>query len=440
MNIKELTEQDIFFSEVSLMDDVGRVFFYENRVFRAIYNQESVGTYKKILNERWINDLFEKGLVKTWICNDIKISGVPLILEHEKISFITIPCEWTAKMFWNAIKAMIEINLELSKYGFLLKDSHPYNIVYHFGKPVFIDFGSIIQSKEIPTGWMEQFIEYIGVPLWLGITRWSDLSIEYKKEHANGFGILLFKKKIMRLFFLRKLIRFSKYFNNPKFFFKKILTWIENHNPKLPLKETWADYEQFHTMNNSLPLMIKKQFVLDVLREEKPNSVIDCAANKGYYAKIAAEMQIPVLAFDCEEFCVDKCLKIAQDNHLNLTPVMMNFRKPTPSFGDGLVVGNAFVRFRADIVLVLGIIHHLCLKEKLPVRVFCQICLNYAKKGVILEFVGLKDKHVKNWKMKQPLGDYTLEKIIYFFSEKFPNYRIVSNNMDGLDRKLVYFF
>lgn len=440
-SVKELREHEIYFSEASLMDDAGRVFFYENRVFRAIRHQESADIYRKILNEEWMNRCFEKGLVKTWVCDNIKIAGIPLILEHEKISFISIPCEWTMKMFWNAIKMMIEINLELSQHGFLLKDSHPYNIVYHFGNPVFIDFGSIIKSKEIPKGWMEQFIVYCGVPLRLGVTRWRNLAIEYKREYASGFGISLFKKQITRFFILRRLLRISEYFYNSVVFFEKILAWVEEYHPSFPIEEKWANYEQFNRLNNSLPVTIKNKAVIDIFQKEKPDSVIDCAANKGYYAELAARMGISVVAFDCEEFCVDECLKIAKDNRLNITPIMMDFRNPTPNFGHGLVVGDSFNRFRADIVLALGIIHHLCLKGNLPVTLFCQICINYAKKGVVIEFVGLKDKHVENWKLKQPPKDYTLEKIFYFFSENFLNYRIVSNyDADGLDRKIIHFF
>lgn len=441
----ELTEKDIVFSNRSLLDPSGKVFFYQNRVFRAIYDQKFATLYTELLKEDWFNSLFQQGLIKTWICQDISLSNVPLILEHEKVSFVTVPCEWTAQMFYFAAKMMVRLNLELSRHGLLLQDSHPWNILYHRGYSVFIDFGSIIQAKKVSSAWLSEFIRCIGVPLWLGTTRWHDLAAEYKKEHTSGFGIALFQKRLSHKLFLRGLTRLRKFLYTPSVFFEKLMEWLERHPPFTSSEKAWATYDQSHTGQSVesnepfLPLTIKQQFIYDILQQEKPATVLDCAANKGFYAEMAAKIGASVLAFDYEEFCIDECLKNTRNKRLDITPIMMDFQRPTPNTGRGLVVADAFERFQVDLVLVAGLIHHLCLKAHLPVKLFCDICCHYANKGVLLEFVELEDKHVTNWKLTNIPKDYDFEKVKAFFSQKFSVCNVISNEEDGLRRKLAYF-
>ncbi len=442
--MKRITESDIEYSKRSLMDTAGRVFFYEDRVFRTICSEKDASLYRELLKQNWIDSVFKSGLIKTWISNELEICGVPLILEHEKVSFTTVPCEWTSYMFWSAAKMMININIKLSKYGFNLKDSHLSNVLYHFGFPTFVDFGSIIQSKCVSQAWLNEFIKYVGVPIWLNTTKWRDLAIEYKKEHITGFGINLFKKKYVRYLFLYNLVKLRRFLDNPFLFFNRLSLWLDNHFPVPPLKEKWAKYDQSHnitiTENDNYALTIKQKFVLDILNKNKPRTVLDCASNKGFYAEMAARSGASVVAFDCEEFCVDQCLGKVQKEKLDIVPIFMDFKMPTRNFGHGLVVDDAFVRFNVDIIMALGLIHHVCLKSNLPVSLFCDICSKYAKKGVILEFVETDDKHVVNWKLKKIPVDYNITLISQFFSRKFPFRAIVENNIDGLHRKLVYYY
>ena len=50
----------------------------------------------------------------------------------------------------------------------------------------------------------------------------------------------------------------------------------------------------------------------------------------------------------------------------------MDFNKPTASFDVGLSWGDAFQRFKSDIVLALGLIHHICITQNVPVYLFCE--------------------------------------------------------------------
>lgn len=436
-----LNEEDVTFSPVSIVDEAGKVFFYNDRVFRAIYSKELADLYVALLSKEWIKEIFDSGLIKTWICEDIKLEGAQLVLEHQKIPFETYPSECTSYMHWLAAKAMINVNLKLTKHGYILKDSHPWNLMFYKGDSKYIDFGSIIRTKEVSYSWLHEFIRYFGVPIWLASTKWKRFALEYRRQHLVGFGLEFFELSLLKKLLFRPLNKiFFGYASTPNTFFSELDKWLDKHKPVNTNKEYWADYMQSHNAEDPLlPKTIKQRFVYDVLNQEKPKKVLDCAANKGYYAEMAARLGASVAAFDYEEFCVDACQKLAQTKDLDITPVVMDFKLPTPNYGIGLCGGSAFDRFQSDIVLALGLAHHLCITQGLPVKAFCDICLRYANKGVLLEYVDPSDKHVMSWNMPIP-RDYSLEGFIKYFHSRFPKIKQGEKiTDDGICRIFIYF-
>lgn len=433
-----LKEKDIVFSDTSIVDEAGKVFFYCGRVFRAIYSKEFAELYIDLLDKEWIKEIFDAGLVKTWICEDLELEGAHLILEHRKIPFETHPAECTSKMHWLAAKAMIGINLKLSKYGYILKDSHPWNLMYHKGNPYYIDFGSMIKADKVSDAWGSEFRKYFGIPIWLASTKWKKFALEYRRQHLTGFGLEFFELIILKKLLFRTLDNILRYTNKPLIFFSLVDKWLDKHRPLNSYKEYWAGYMQSHGVDPLSPRLVKQKFVYDILKLERPKKVLDCAVNKGFYAEMAARLGASVIAFDYEELCVDTCLCLADKKRLDITPVIMDFKLPTPNYGIGLCGGSAIERFQSDIVLALGIAHHLCINQSLPVKTFCDVCLNYAKKGIVFEYVDPSDKHVESWNMPIP-NNYALEEFIKYLSYKFPKVeQSVKIIEGGICRTMVY--
>lgn len=436
---KLLKKNDLTFVEKSIADPAGRVFFYEGRILRAVFDEITAEMYIDFLNKNWINEVFDSGLIKTWICDDLKIEGVPLILEHEKVSFDLHPSEYSSYMFWIATKQVVSVSLTLSKYGYHLKDGHPWNLMFQKGQPKFIDFGSIVQADKVSQHWVHEFRKYFAVPVWLASTRWNSLAKEYRREHTHGFGLDFFEKVRLGRILLNSYDRLAKNDNKPSIFFSKLAEWVDSHPPRAAKKEYWSDYEQLHNTEDPQKSVIPKQrFVFDILKKERPKKVLDCASNKGYYAEMAAGLGASVIAFDYEEFCVDACFRTARDKKLDITPALMDFGRPTPNYGMGLAGKSSFERFESDIVLALGICHHLCITQRLLVKAFCEICMKYADKGIIFGYVDPADKHVAAWNAKIP-QDYSLDSFIRYFSNKFPKLSHIENiDNDGSRRSLVY--
>lgn len=441
MDTTRIKIEDIDFVESSSADPTGRVFSYNNRILRIIYHDEDAKMIKAILNKPWINELFDLGVVKTWIAIDFNIDGVALVLEHERIPYITYPGEWTDFQFWEACKKLLEINLFLLNRDYILKDLHPWNIQFQKGEPVFIDFASIKIENTKQAVLDSDMYKYCLVPIFLANRKITKkYSREYRRETNFGFGLgLACNRWIMRLFSTFVL---SKPFKREKatHYTKRLLNWMNKHKPAKENNGEWSNYEQYNEIYDftKIPELPKDKFVYEILRQIKSGTVLDIAANKGLYSEMAVFFNHTVMAFDYEEHCVNVIGNTVKTKKLNITYIWSDFRFPSPAADFGLNISDGFVRFQSDIVIAMGLIHHVCIIQKLPVYDFCNIILKYARKGIIWEYVFMDDVHVSKWKAIKPMN-YSVEYINKFFSKKFPNnseFDLITE--DGVKRKFIY--
>lgn len=416
--------------------DQAKVFYMEDKVYRAVYNPTQAKLYERLFNEIDFEPLFEAGLVRTKINKELTIPNCHLILEHEKIDFFIDPSEMTNSMFWDAAKSYIQLNKLLAEYNLILKDSHPWNITFHKGKPVFFDFSSISFSKVVTSSWFTEFYTYFGVPIALAHSKWSNLANEYRKQHLSGFGLKLSEHPLIKKYLFRSFIKLSKLQNEPVMFFTKLNDWISKY-PPVTSKGKWDNYDQKHESDFDKPSTVKQKFVYNILEKEKPTKVADLATNKGYFAFMAENLGAKVIGFDYEEFSVDAARNLITDQ--NISFCQMNFMTPTARRGWGLVIPDAFQRFHSDISLALGLIHHVCLVQRFPVQLFCDSCARYADNGVILEFVYPEDLHVKTWNVDIP-HDYNKKSICNYFSKYFDSHSesdLVTEG--GIMRQFLFF-
>ena len=147
----------VTYRKESLFDPVGRICVMGDRIFRAIscgYEEKvlsflSSDLFKELRNRNWIVD--------TWIAEDVKIDNCKLILEHEKLTCIC-PDVWTFSQWVDAAKFYIELHDYCINNGGTVNDARPSNIVFQNGKPIFIDFGSLIKlDEDIRLNWSRDF-------------------------------------------------------------------------------------------------------------------------------------------------------------------------------------------------------------------------------------------------------------------------------------------
>lgn len=423
-----------------LYDQSGRIWMKDDKVYRIIEDENHIKNYTELLNSDIVEELFAIGLVRTKIVEESNSNGV-MILEHKKIPFILHPCEYSNKMFWQTACMFIELNLKLWEKGFVTQDSHPWNVSFDGNKPVFFDFGSLIKSNYVSQAWFDEFLYGFLVPIWLASysSKTYKFSKEYRKEHGKGFGLAFFKSSKTKKILLKQLRNLSKFKNDPGRLFEELIKWLKRHEPILVKPEYWTDYYKTHNMDFNKPATIKQKFVYQILSNLKPIKVLDLASNKGYYSFMASEIGASVMAFDYEEEIVDSLLLKRETNN-KITFAHMDFKTPTSAIGPCLLHESSFKRFKSEIVLALGLIHHICIAQNFPVYLFCKTCKKYATKGIILEFVDPLDKHIVNWNKEIP-KDYTIEKIKMYMKDKFPNCEETFNDStEGLNRTHLFFY
>lgn len=438
--MKVLNELDVTFAAASIVDPSGRVFFHEGRVFRAVYDADAAAFLARVLAAPWISEAFDAGLVGTWIASDVGLEGARLVLEHERVPFTVTPAEFTSRMHWQAAQTLLRVAATLARHGVYLKDAHPWNVLFHRGRAVLVDVGSLEPHDGARAAWLDEFRRTFAAPLWLASAGMTGFAAEYRRQHHSGFGLRLFDATPLRQALGLALGGARPGARSPERLVARLQAWVDRHEPRAGDRGRWGGYEQSGASEDPLtPTSPKQAFVLDALSAARPATVLDCAANKGYYSEMAAALGAAVVAFDYEERCVDACLALAQRKALDLTPAVMDFKLPTPPSGWGLACGSSIERFGSEIVLALGLCHHLCLAQGVPVRLFAEVCMAYASRGVVMEYVDPADAHVARWGQRPP-PDYSVDGFTRHFSRKFPQRRVVPLATDGGLRRTMLFF
>ncbi|PRP67002.1 methyltransferase domain-containing protein [Nonlabens agnitus] len=427
---------DIVNNTPYLYDKSGRILVTNDTVYRIIEKKDKIDSYLRLLRSDNIFKLYNKGLIETKIVEEKSNTNL-LVLEHKYLPFILHPAEYTCEMYWQAARQFIELNQECLKVGFVTYDAHPYNITFYRSNPVFYDFGSLIQAQVVSIEWFQEFWEKFVIPIWLSSfsKKTFKFSKELRKEHQYGFGTSLLTSSFSKKLLFRKFLKLVQLRESPELLFNEILKWLDDHRPIPVSKQYWSNYYKGEEFDLLTPQNMKERFCLEIFQNNKYDKVVDLASNKGYFSEMAEYFGAEVLSFDYEEEVVNSLLK-----RNKVTAAHIDFNIPTPALGVSLFWGDMFSRLQGDLVIALGLIHHICIRQKTPVYLFCQTCLQLASKGILLEFVYMEDKHVKQWNEPKP-QNYDIETIGKFFSPKFTN-RMTSKleSADGLKRRYIYFF
>ena len=157
-----IDQNSVIFDPASTVDSFGRVFHYQDEVYRAITpNGAPQSEIILQMADKW--ETF--GLVKTRR-SELTLKGYPLTIWHEKIPYQNYCMEWLPEMLKDAALQFLRLNLQLIKDGYMTKDGHPWNIFFQRWRPVFIDIGSIVPfDKKVFQKSMQEFRSYFWLPL-----------------------------------------------------------------------------------------------------------------------------------------------------------------------------------------------------------------------------------------------------------------------------------
>lgn len=445
INIDEIQ----FSPTIRLWDPNGRVFFYNGKVYRGIYDHRKEFV-KKLFSDGIINNLMEKNLLVGTYLTDLKLEGFGLVLQHDKIDIDIKPGEWSLVTFIEAAKQYIRIVKELHKNNLILIDAHHGNFsLYYNGLPVWHDFGSIVEpSKRNLSAIMCEFMEYYYNPLMyyqkiksFAIIRNFNLylsnedyhkmmltpilrSIEKYKARLPGL-ILKNDKRAFLSHILKKLIMKRSFHFDSKSFIN-ILDAMHTQIDSIKVDEDntkWANYhDKFNFELSENEYSPREAIIADLIKKLNPDKILDLGANQGFFSHLVHKHCPVVITSDYDHASVAKHAKrlFESNKSLRIYPVIINVLKMSD---------DEMKRYRCHTVLALALTHHLRLGQGYPFHHIAKLFADLTEQYLITEYMpnGLGVGEVQ----PDPLpDDYSLDNLQISLKKHFRSVEVIEYARD----------
>lgn len=343
-----------------------------------------------------------------------------LILEHTPLDFPSYPYEWPAEMLHAAAELTLELAMALLASGLGLKDATPYNVLFRGPDPVFVDVLSVEQRDPRDPLWRAyaQFVRTFLLPLavwkrfglapgevllarrdglepedlygWLG---WRRLLPPWLSLVTMPVVLGARRRDDLSIYRPRRLREPEQ----ARFVLGALFRSLKRTLRKLappPRRSAWTAYAETRTHYSEEQAQAKDRFVSSALEEFRPRRVLDIGANVGRFSAMAARRGASVVAIDCDAAVVGQTWRMACRDRLDILPLVVNLARPTPAVGWRNAECLSFLdraRGRFDLVLMLALVHHLVVTERIPLEEIVSLAAEFTTDLAVIEFVAPQD-------------------------------------------------
>jgi SAM-dependent methyltransferase len=416
----------------SFRDPAGCVFAAENRVFRAVTDPMTAAAVPEILSLAPIRAGVERGAVVSsrvitaaevpHVGSLPSIEAVQLFLEHDRVPFASYPYEWPPEMLWQAGAESLFLAQELLEHGHGLKDATPYNVLFRGARAVFVDVLSVERRDPHDPIWMAaaQFSRTFLIPLLLSRKK----SLPFRPlllVHRDGLepelaypllgplgrllppalGLVLLPTQLGRAAQRREGRLYEPQrmasAEQARFVLARTLTALRRALERVrpPRRRSdWADYMMRDCSYTRAQLVRKEAFVREALARHRPEWVLDVGCNTGHFSALAAGSGASVVAIDSDEVAVGQAWHRAVAGDLAILPLVVDLARPSPAVGWRNAECSSFLDRAAgkfDGVLMLAVLHHLLVGERIPLREIATVAASLCRKVLVIEYVGKDD-------------------------------------------------
>jgi SAM-dependent methyltransferase len=418
---------------LSFRDPAGSVLRYGDRVLRMV-NSVGVADLRAFLESPTGRRLMAQGQVvptrqmgdseTVTVLNELRIAdefrrrGGELVLEHQRVDFPSYPYEWAPEMLHAAAELTLDLAEALPNDGLGLKDGTPYNVLFQGPQPVFIDLLSFERRDPGDPTWLPyaQFVRTFLLPLLanrgygLGLdqiltTRRDGLEPEevyrwtgpLRRFTSPYFGLVSMptwlgaKRKNDTTIYRKNLIEDKE---KARFILGTVLKGLRRTLKKLEpaagAQSVWSDYMTGNNNYSADQFAAKQQFVKEALEETRPRAVLDVGCNTGHFSAMAARAGARVVALDYDPVVVGQVWRAAREEKLNIQPLVVNLTRPSPGIGWRNLECAPFLdraRERFDFVLMLAVIHHMLVTERVPLPDILELAAELTTDFAVIEFI-----------------------------------------------------
>lgn len=425
----------------SFRDPSGRVYRIDDRIFRLVF-PAGANAFETVWASSILQKLADqKRLIRTALLpacdpvHDLFDPGIACVLTHPTFPCITYPYEWPFSALKSAAIAHLDLQLYLLDQGFVLSDASAFNMQFDGAHPVHIDVLSVLPYREgMRWAGYRQFLHQFFNPLVLesrtGVSFAPFFRATLEGVSSDDMLRLLPCHTLLRPGFLLHIVAPAwgeRYFHTqrpaaataaadalPRTRYRGLLlhlrSVIEALQPCYKRTGGWMDYTST-TSYCAREAEIKKELVQSFIQSHRPKLLLDIGCNTGDYAALALEAGTErVIGLDSDRASADAAFRKSAAHRLRFLPLVMDITNPSPSQGWRNIERRSLTeRIRADCVIALAIIHHLCIGKNIPLSEVMEFAVSLAPRGII-EFV--------------PKSDPQVVELLRFREDIFPDYGI----------------
>lgn len=414
----------------SFRDPSGYVFMHQERIFRSM-DAAATDILKNLDSKGHLAAWAKEGLIvgTRFVTDEALLGelhaahpGFTAFLEHDRLTHITYPYEWSTSMLADAGLLTLKLQQKLIPLGLSLKDATAYNIQFVKGRPIFIDLTSIEKPARLDIWFaLGQFNRMFLFPLLLAKhAGWDNRSyflanLDGRTTLQTGQAFSFLKRWSPSLvldiglpYVLENRVKEGKKHapvaastapaNAPagnaevqKMTLNRLAKKITSLANTLAPKTVWGDYTQICSYDETAEAS-KKALVREYIEQVKAGSVLDIGCNTGDYSRIAATCGADVLATDFDIAAVEQMYLRLKKEPQTITPMVVDIANPSPGIGYMNQERPAFLdRAKPDCILALAVIHHLLVGANLSMESIRDLFASITQKYLVLEFVPTDD-------------------------------------------------
>ena len=366
-------------------------------------------------------------LIATEICEPGEMhpsSNGELWLRHPRVDPISYPWEWTTAQWRSAAELTLRVASHAIDAGWTFKDATPLNILFVASRPILVDVLSLERRDPQSRIWLAygQFVRTFLLPLLAKkLLHWPLQQTLLSRDGYEPSTIYRALQPWQRMKpDVFDVVTLATVFEgrggggaaaptpggDPELAAHILKRRIARLGKKIQSAappegdSQWSEYNNTASHYTSTDVDEKKLFVRTVLERCHAKDALDIGANTGTFSVIAAESGAKVVAIDNDSSALEAVLRVASAQALPITVLVGNIARPTPAAGwrnrEQLSLLDRLTG-KFDLVMMLAVIHHLILREQIPLGHIAELCASLTTRWLILEWVPPADPMYQEW-------------------------------------------
>jgi hypothetical protein len=437
---------EVEFHPLSFGDFNGRLFSWDGRLLRGV-TAKRAGLYRGLVEDGTVGRLVGKGLLVETSVADVGVEGFEVVLEHRRVPFVSYAFEWPMGMLKAAALLTLDLEIELAGRGLTLQDAHPWNVLFDGPRPVWVDFGSIVEAKT-DTLWRayDEFCHFYWNPLRVmaaGQHRVArrmlvdcDDGVQGVEAEAIAGRLRGVMSKVVRLVpaSLRRAVasRPTRWEARERIEF---LRRVRGRVEAIPIGRaaaltSFARNGAGRGTHRTNPVLAEA--LARAVGEVRPARIMEVVYEGGFHTVHAADEEgyPKVVAVCVDDNRVEEIFEAAEQEGYDVLPLVMDVRNPSPAMGVcGQTAAAAAQRLACELVVAFGVTHQLGVRYRLNFDQLAAALGTFAKRAVLVDFVPGDHPATRPYWASGDFGWYTRENFEAGLRRRFEAVRTVGESV-----------